>query len=62
MTKLATEAEVAEWLGVKPKTLADWRRAGSGPPHTFAGRSARYHWPDVQRWAAHRAGGRRSGS
>jgi len=52
MTKLATEAEVAEWLGVQPKTLADWRRAGRAPDHVPAGRSYRYAWSDVFTWAA----------
>lgn len=61
MTKLATEAEVAEWLGVKPKTLADWRRAGRAPLPVPAGRSYRYAWADVFAWAAKQREGVASG-
>lgn len=61
MTKLATEAEVADWLGIKPETLAKWRRAGRAPAHTFPGRAPRYAWTDVHAWAAKRRQGATSG-
>ncbi|QKS15609.1 helix-turn-helix domain-containing protein [Curtobacterium sp. Csp2] len=61
MTRLATEAEVADWLQVKPATLAKWRRAGAAPPHVPSGRFVRYAWSDVHAWAAKRRQGATSG-
>ena len=41
-TFLLTEAEVADFLGKSPITLARWRRQGYGPVATRVGRSPRY--------------------
>jgi hypothetical protein len=47
---LATPAEVAEYLGVEEKTLANWRSLGKGPDSKFVGREIRYPWPGVEKW------------
>jgi excisionase family DNA binding protein len=47
-TELLTEAEVAELLGVRPKTLARWRWKGNGPVHRKIGRKVRYARNDVE--------------
>jgi hypothetical protein len=39
---LLTEAEVADFLGKAPITLARWRREGYGPEWCRVGRSPRY--------------------
>ena len=56
--RLATAAQVAAWLQCSTRTLARRRdavRAGdktAGPPWIEQGRSIRYSWLDVHRWAA----------
>jgi len=57
---LATTAEVAKRLNVKPETLAHWRwetRKGNprGPRWVPLGRSVRYEWEDVKTWLAEQA-------
>jgi hypothetical protein len=47
---LATPAEVAAYLKMKEKTLANWRSQGKGPKYRIVGREARYEWPEVRRW------------
>lgn len=54
---LATTDEVAEFLGVSPVTLAQWRGQGRGPGWVKVGRRVRYDWIVVQSWVA--AGGER---
>jgi excisionase family DNA binding protein len=49
-SRLATRAEVAEYLGVPPKTLTMWAYRGTGPKYAIVGRHARYVWSDVDRW------------
>lgn len=51
-SKLLTEDELREWLGVSERALRSWRAAGSGPPHLFLGngRLIRYREEDVQAW------------
>ena len=40
---LCDSAAVADYLGVKERTLADWRRAGTGPPYIRCGhKTVRY--------------------
>lgn len=50
--RLLTTPEVAEWLGVRPNTLAKARSVGLGsfPNYTKIGRSVRYRVEDVRRW------------
>lgn len=46
-TRLITETEAAEILGLKPATLRRWRWGGGGPEFVRVGaRAVRYH-PDV---------------
>jgi excisionase family DNA binding protein len=59
-TELLTEAEVAELLGVRPKTLARWRWKGVGPLHRKIGREVRYARSDLEDYIA--SSGRRSTS
>lgn len=47
---LATPADVAAFLGVPEKTLAEWRSQGKGPEYLKVGRYARYRWPAVEAW------------
>lgn len=60
---LATRQEVAEYLGVPARTLAQWAHWRTGPAYIRVGRYARYRWTDVERWleaqttAASRGGG-----
>ena len=49
--RLLTEGEVANVIGVKPKTVQAWRAAGEGPPHIKAGRRlVRYDPADLAIW------------
>ncbi len=49
--RLLTEGEVANVLGVRPKTVQAWRAAGEGPPHIKVGRKLiRYRPGDVAIW------------
>ncbi|TKG66185.1 helix-turn-helix transcriptional regulator [Prauserella endophytica] len=58
--RLATRAEVAEYLGVPPATLTQWAHRGKGPAYALCGRHARYDWRDVEAWlsARKRGGGK----
>ena len=51
MLKLLTPAEVCAILGVKPRTLEDWRARRSGPelPYVRLGRTVRYRAEDIDR-------------
>ena len=51
-TELLTEAEVAELLGVRPKTLARWRWRGEGPRFRKIGRKVRYARSDLEEYVA----------
>lgn len=42
VSKLLKPAEVAEWLGVKETTLANWRYRKVGPRPTKTGHLVRY--------------------
>lgn len=54
---LATPPEVAEYLGVPVKTLAEWRSRNKGPQWRKVGRHARYRWADVEKWVDAQQGG-----
>lgn len=47
---LATSSEVAEHLGVPPRTLDQWAYKGTGPRWSKVGRHRRYRWEDVEKW------------
>lgn len=48
--KMATQAELSEYLGVPQKTLIDWRYRRIGPPWLKLGHHVRYPWPAVDKW------------
>ena len=55
---LLTRTEAAEYLGVKPQTLAAWHVTGRyGLPVVKVGRAARYRLADLDRWLASRTVG-----
>ncbi len=50
-----TPTEAAEWLGVAPHTLANWRVQGRGPAFVRDGRYVAYPIEDLRSYrAAHR--------
>jgi excisionase family DNA binding protein len=55
--RLASRAEVADYLGVPPATLDRWAYARTGPPYKIIGRHARYRWIDVDNWLAQQESG-----
>lgn len=52
--RLLTLDELAEWLGVSPATVRDWRVDGKGPPAVKLGEgrnaAVRYRREDVEEW------------
>jgi Helix-turn-helix domain len=49
---LLTTYDAARFLGVSPRTLANWRTRELGPPFVrISGRSVKYRPQDLQRWA-----------
>ena len=54
-SKLLTRKEAADYLGVKPQTLAAWHVTGRYKlPLVKVGRSARYRPADLEKWLAAR--------
>ena len=61
MTDLLTPAELAAMLGMSPRTLANWRSTGKGPPYVKIGveppeghqdrRKVRYELQVAEKWA-----------
>ena len=50
--QLLTTAQAADVLGVKPKTLENWRAEGCGPKHlALSPRVIRYKLTEVMAWA-----------
>jgi excisionase family DNA binding protein len=47
---LLTVAELADYLGVPPATLYQWRHRGEGPRGFRVGRHLRYRWSDISEW------------
>lgn len=45
-----TAKEASRLLGFAPKTLANWRTAGGGPPYVAVGRSIRYMESSTLKW------------
>lgn len=55
MQKLLTTKEAAPLVGVRPKTLENWRVLGRGPVHIRAGTRVAYDVADIEAWkASHR--------
>jgi excisionase family DNA binding protein len=48
--RLATRAEVADYLQLPVTTLAQWAYLGTGPRYRVVGKHARYRWSDVEAW------------
>jgi excisionase family DNA binding protein len=49
---LMTPGQVAEYLGIKTKTLHNWRCRRIGPPGVKVGGLLRYRREGVDRWIA----------
>ena len=49
---LASSAEIAAYLDVKPGTLDAWAYRNEGPPYVKVGRNRRYDWNAVRAWVA----------
>ncbi len=48
---LLSREQAAEYLGLKPQTLAVWvSRQENGPPFIKIGRSVRYRMRDLEEW------------
>lgn len=50
MEPLVGKEEVAEYLGVDPKTLDNWASAGTGPTYIKVGGRRRYDMQDIRAW------------
>ncbi len=48
--KLITPTELADYLGVAPKTLRQWRYLGTGPDGIRVGGHVRYRPEAVRAW------------
>lgn len=48
--KHLTTEELAERLGIEPRTADDWRVDGRGPKFIRFGRTVRYRVADVEAW------------
>ncbi|MBN1556188.1 MAG: helix-turn-helix domain-containing protein [Phycisphaerae bacterium] len=58
LSKMLTRKEAAEYLGVKPQTLAAWHVTGKyNLPLVKVGRSCRYRLADLEAWLAARTVG-----
>lgn len=55
--RLASREEVADYLGVPARTLAQWAYQSKGPAYRIVGRHARYRWCDVDNWVEAQAAG-----
>jgi predicted DNA-binding transcriptional regulator AlpA len=52
---LVNEAGAAALLGLKPRTLTEWRMLGTGPAYVrISNRCIRYRLSDLDAWAAER--------
>lgn len=61
--KLLTRKEAADYLGVKPQTLAAWHVTGKYKlPLVKVGRSVRYRLADLERWLSARTVGTAEGA
>ena len=50
MKRLLNTPEAAEYLGMEPGTLENWRYQHKGPPVTPLGRLVRYDIKDLDAW------------
>ena len=49
-----TEEQAAQYLGLAPGTLRNWRVMGRGPQYVRLGRRVGYRVEDLQAWAEER--------
>lgn len=54
MDGLATSAELAEYLNVKPQTLRNWVHLKKGPPFVMVEGARRYDMTEVKQWLEER--------
>jgi hypothetical protein len=54
---LAQPPDVAKFLGVPERTLAQWRYLRTGPKWSKVGRHVRYRWADLEAWLAQQESG-----
>ncbi|MGJ3223792.1 helix-turn-helix transcriptional regulator [Micromonospora aurantiaca (nom. illeg.)] len=47
---MASVTEVAEYLGINPQTLYNWRAKGVGPKSCKVGGRVKYRLADVDAW------------
>lgn len=51
LDKLIPESSAADFLGISPRTLQNWRVRGGGPPYVkVAGKTVRYRFRDLLAW------------
>ena len=48
--QLKNEREAADYLNVKPQTMAVWRCNGNGPKFVKLNRAVRYRLSDIEAW------------
>lgn len=48
--ELLTTEQAADFLGLSPRTLEDWRYKGGGPRYKKVGRSVRYVKAELIEW------------
>jgi hypothetical protein len=53
---LWNQSQVADYLGISPRTVEGWRRRGTGPAWQRVGRSPRYFKRDVLAWVRSQRG------
>jgi len=51
-SEILTPAEVADWLGIPVKALANWRSLRRGPAYTRLGRMVRYERTAIESFIA----------
>ncbi|MBL7214967.1 MAG: helix-turn-helix domain-containing protein [Phycisphaerae bacterium] len=50
LSNILTTEQVAEKIGISPKTLKDWRHDNKGPKYWKNGRLIRYYAEEVNAW------------
>lgn len=49
-----TDVQAADYLGLRPQTLRNWRQLSKGPAYIKMGRAIRYPMPDLDLYANQR--------